>query len=289
MRVALVTCADGPDVAEDRDLPVLVRALNDAGAQASAEVWDDGGVDWARFDLAVIRSTWDYSWRAAEFTAWAERCGALTRLANPADVVRWNTDKRYLADLAAAGVPVVETRYLAPGDTVELPTGGGEFVVKLASGAGARFAARYAPDEHDTAVRHVRRLHDDGFTAMVQPYMRAVDSGGERALQFFGGKPLHASRKGPVLAPAPLRPAEDGPPRADPLDPCHRRTRRGGSRVGGRARRARAAVRAGGPGGRRRRAAPRDGAGTGRTEPVPVAAPGSLPTVVERIIEAAGS
>ncbi|MGA5317405.1 ATP-grasp domain-containing protein [Streptomyces pseudogriseolus] len=201
VRVALVTCADGPDVAEDRDLPVLVRALNDAGAQASAEVWDDGRVDWARFDLAVIRSTWDYSWRAAEFTAWAERCGALARLANPADVVRWNTDKRYLADLAAAGVPVVETRYLAPGDTVELPTGGGEFVVKPASGAGARFAARYTPDEHGTAVRHVRRLHDDGFTAMVQPYMRAVDSGGERALQFFGGKPLHASRKGPVLAP----------------------------------------------------------------------------------------
>ncbi|CAM5718277.1 Glutathione synthase/RimK-type ligase-like ATP-grasp enzyme OS=Streptomyces albaduncus OX=68172 GN=FHS32_000547 PE=4 SV=1 [Streptomyces griseoloalbus] len=48
MRVALVTCADGPDVAEDRDLPVLVRALNDAGAQASAEVWDDDRVDWAR-------------------------------------------------------------------------------------------------------------------------------------------------------------------------------------------------------------------------------------------------
>ncbi|MGA4982202.1 ATP-grasp domain-containing protein [Streptomyces cellulosae] len=200
VRVALVTCADGPDVAEDRDLPVLVRALNEAGAEASAEVWDDSRVDWARFDLAVIRSTWDYSWRAAEFTAWAERCGVLTRLANPADVVRWNTDKRYLADLAAAGVPVVETRYLEPGDAVELPDGH-EFVVKPASGAGARFAARYTPDEHDTAVRHVRRLHDEGFTAMVQPYVRAIDSGGERALQFFGGKLLHASRKGPVLAP----------------------------------------------------------------------------------------
>ncbi|MFD5374290.1 RimK family alpha-L-glutamate ligase [Streptomyces griseoincarnatus] len=200
VRVALVTCADGPGVAEDRDLPVLVRALNEAGAEASAEVWDDGRVDWARFDLAVIRSTWDYSWRAAEFTAWAERCGALTRLANPADVVRWNTDKRYLADLAAAGVPVVETRYLAPGDSVELPDGI-EFVVKPASGAGARFAARYTPDEHDTAVRHVRRLHDEGFTTMVQPYVRAIDSGGERALQYIDGKLLHASRKGPVLAP----------------------------------------------------------------------------------------
>lgn len=199
-RIALVTCRTGPEVAEDRDLPGLVRALEEAGAEASAEVWDDGEVDWSGFDLAVIRSTWDYSWRAAEFTAWAERCGTLTRLANPADVVRWNTDKRYLGELAAAGVPVVDTRYLAPGDALDLPDDH-EYVVKPTSGAGARFAARYTPDEHDTAVRHLRRMHAEGFTAMVQPYVRGIDTAGERALQYFGGSLLHASRKGPVLAP----------------------------------------------------------------------------------------
>lgn len=199
-RIALVTCRPGPDISEDRDLPGLVRALREAGAEASAEVWDDDGVDWARFDLVVIRSTWDYSWRSAEFTAWAERCGALTRLANPADVVRWNTDKRYLGDLAKAGVPVVDTRYIAAGDPLDLPHDR-EYVVKPTSGAGARFAARYTPDEHDTAVRQLRRMHAEGFTAMVQPYMRGIETAGERALQFFGGNLLHASRKGPVLAP----------------------------------------------------------------------------------------
>ncbi|MEU2897755.1 ATP-grasp domain-containing protein [Streptomyces sp. NPDC001273] len=199
-RIALVTCAPGPGIAEDRDLPGLVRALAEAGAGASAEVWDDGGVDWAGFDLAVIRSTWDYSWRADEFTAWAARCAAVTRLANPVDVVRWNTDKRYLGDLAAAGVPVVDTRYLAPGDAPGLPDDH-EYVVKPTSGAGARLAARYTPDEHDTAVRHLRHLHAEGLTAMVQPYVRGIDTAGERALQFFGGSLLHASRKGPVLAP----------------------------------------------------------------------------------------
>lgn len=198
-RIALVTCAPGPEVAEDRDLPALVRALEDAGAEASAEVWDDGEVDWAGFDLAVIRSTWDYSWRAAEFTAWAQRCAGVTRLANPADVVRWNTDKRYLGDLARAGVPVVDTRYLAPGDALDLPDGH-EYVVKPASGAGARYAARYTPDEHATAVRHLRRMHAEGLTAMVQPYARGIDTTGERALQYVGGSLLHASRKGPVLA-----------------------------------------------------------------------------------------
>ncbi|UXY19618.1 hypothetical protein N8I84_13405 [Streptomyces cynarae] len=199
-RVALVTCRPGPEVAVDRDLPVLIRELRAAGAEADAVYWDDTDVDWSGYDLAVIRSTWDYSWRAAEFTAWAERCGRATRLANPADVVRWNTDKRYLGNLAAAGVPTVPTRYIAPGDPADLP-GDHEYVIKPTSGAGARFAARYTPGEHDTAVRQLARLHAEGFTAMVQPYVKGIDVSGERAVQFFGGRLLHASRKGAVLAP----------------------------------------------------------------------------------------
>ncbi|MFF5184934.1 RimK family alpha-L-glutamate ligase [Streptomyces sp. NPDC000345] len=199
-RIALVTCRPGPEVAVDTDLPGLVAALRDAGADAEAVVWDDPDADWAGYDLAVIRSTWDYSWRAAEFVAWAQRTGAVTRLANPAGVVRWNSDKRYLGELAAAGVPTVPTRYLAPGEGAGLPDGH-EYVVKPTSGAGARFAARYTPDEHDTAVRQLARMHAEGFTAMVQPYVRGIDVAGERALQFFDGRLLHASRKGAVLAP----------------------------------------------------------------------------------------
>ncbi|MFD8741089.1 hypothetical protein ACFV06_40160, partial [Streptomyces sp. NPDC059618] len=89
-RVALVTYDPRPRPSKDRDLPVLHTALEAAGAEADVVCWDDAGIDWASYDLAVIRSTWDYSWRAAEFTAWAQRCGKLTRLANPAAVVRWN-------------------------------------------------------------------------------------------------------------------------------------------------------------------------------------------------------
>ncbi|MES5821323.1 hypothetical protein [Streptomyces sp. RG80] len=199
-RVALVTYDPRPEPSHDRDLPVLLAALRAAGAEADAVFWDDADVDWGGYDLALIRSTWDYSRRVGEFVAWAERCGKATRLANPPEVVRWNTDKRYLGELAAAGVPTVPTRYLAPGDPADLPDEG-EYVVKPTSGAGARYAARYTPDRHDTAVRQLARMHAEGFTAMVQPYMRAIDTGGERALLFFGGRFLHASRKRAVLAP----------------------------------------------------------------------------------------
>ncbi|MQY32757.1 Cycloserine biosynthesis protein DcsG [Streptomyces sp. RB17] len=206
-RIALATYDPGAEPGRDTDLPELVRALTDAGAEAEARYWDDPDADWGGYDLVVIRSTWDYSWRAAEFGAWVDRVGALTRLANPAPVVRWNADKRYLGELAAAGVPTVPTRYIAPGEPADLPDDH-EYVIKPTSGAGARFAARYTPGGHETAVRQLARMHAEGFTAMVQPYVRGIDVSGERALQFFGGRLLHASRKGAVLTPGTAYDAE---------------------------------------------------------------------------------
>ncbi|MEU3030951.1 ATP-grasp domain-containing protein [Streptomyces incarnatus] len=201
-RIALATYDPGTAPSRDADLPVLVRALNEAGARADAPYWDDPDIDWSAYDLVVVRSTWDYSWRAAEFTAWLERVARVTRIANPVEVIRWNLDKRYLGELAAAGVPTVPTSYVAPGEdgAPALPTDH-EYVIKPTSGAGARFAARYPPAEHETAVRHLARMHAEGFTAMVQPYLKGIDVTGERALQFFGGRLLHASRKGAVLSP----------------------------------------------------------------------------------------
>ncbi|MFG2935866.1 RimK family alpha-L-glutamate ligase [Streptomyces sp. NPDC048282] len=200
-RIALATYDPGTEPSKDQDLPVLLRALAAAGADAVAHAWDDPEAEWGGYDLVVVRSTWDYSWRADEFVAWVERVGKATRILNPASVLRWNTDKRYLGDLAAAGVPVVPTRYLAPGDPAGLADfpADRDFVVKPTFGAGARFAARYTPADHGTAVRHLARMHDEGLTAMVQPYVSGIDVSGERALQFFGGRLLHASRKRAVL------------------------------------------------------------------------------------------
>ncbi|GAA2287614.1 ATP-grasp domain-containing protein [Streptomyces ruber] len=199
-RIALATYDPGADEHKDRDLPVLARAVGEAGASAEVVHWDDPEADWSAYDLVVLRSTWDYSWRAEEFAEWIARCAQVTRLANPAHVVRWNADKRYIGQLADAGVPVVPTRYVAPGDPVGLPGDRG-FVVKPTSGAGSRLAARYAAGERDAAVRHIERLHAEKLTAMVQPYLTGIDVSGERALQFYGGELLHASRKSAVLTP----------------------------------------------------------------------------------------
>lgn len=199
-RIALVTTARLPEGAVDRDLPLLRDAVVAAGADAAIAHWDDPAVDWSGFDLVVIRSTWDYTWRTEQFLAWADHCGAVTTLLNPPAVVRWNADKRYLGELASLGVPAVATRYLPPGAIDALP-GDHEYVIKPAAGAGARYAARYRPGQRQEALAHVARMHGEGITAMIQPYMPRIDSTGERALVFLGGRFLHAIAKNAVLSP----------------------------------------------------------------------------------------
>ncbi len=194
-RVALVTASSARHL--DEDLAPLAEALERAGARPEITVWDDDRVAWQAYDVVVVRSPWDYAGRRREFVRWAERVAGCSDLRNPAPVLRWNTDKRYLADLAAAGVPVVETVWSPPGRLPELPAG--EIVVKPVVGAGSVDTERYPPSRHDAAVAHLRRLHSEGRAAMVQPYLPAVEDHGETALVFFDGVFSHAVRKGPIL------------------------------------------------------------------------------------------
>lgn len=149
----------------------------------------------------MVRSTWDYALRREEFLAWADRAAASTRVLNDPAVLRWNTDKAYLRDLAGAGVPVVPTTWLAPGEPVALPAHAGDLVVKPTVSAGARDTGRFAPDHagRTAAAALAQRLLDAGRPVMVQPYQASVDAEGERALVFVAGAYSHTARKGALL------------------------------------------------------------------------------------------
>lgn len=199
-RVALA--AAGAAVGIDEDLPPLCAALAERGARADVCVWDDPGVPWDGYDLVVVRSVWDYARRRDRFLEWADAVASVTRLANPAAVLRWSTDKRYLAVLAGQGIPVVPTMFLAPGQDADLePVAGQAIVVKPTVSAGSLDTASYAAEDHDAAAAHVGRLHADGRTAMVQPYLTAVDVDGEAGLVFVNGRFSHAITKGAMLRP----------------------------------------------------------------------------------------
>lgn len=191
-KVLLAGCAALPRGDGDED--VLLPALAAAGCSAEWIVWDDPSAPVADADLVVLRATWDYAPRRDEFLRW---CSSVPRLLNAQDVVRWNTDKAYLLDLAAAGLPIVPTELVRPGESARWPDGA--FVVKPSVGAGSRGARRFAAGEFDAASEHLAGLHATGHSALVQPYQSTVDTDGETALVFVSGKYSHAFVKGAML------------------------------------------------------------------------------------------
>ena len=197
MKLALATCAEYPDLIEDDQQ--LRKSLTERGADVTAAVWDDAEVDWAAFDLVVIRSTWDYYHRAEEFLEWVRRVSAVTRLENPANLVTWNAHKGYLEELQVRGVPVVPTEMLAQGSAHELgkvlrKRGWGETVVKPAVSAGSEGTIRLTLREAEEQQGHLDALLAKG-DVLVQPFVESVTQGGERSLIFFDGRYSHALKK----------------------------------------------------------------------------------------------
>lgn len=209
-RIGLATCSALPRLDSD-DRPLLA-ALTDRGVVAEVVVWDDPDVDWAVYDLVVVRSTWDYSPRRDQFLDWARQ---VPRLENPADVLAWNTDKGYLRTLEEAGVPVIPTIWLDPDRHLSkravhtrMPAFG-DFVVKPVVSAGAQDAGRYQPvsaQSRALAIKHAVDLLDQGRAVMIQPYVTSVDTTGETGLVFVDGELRHAVRKHALLT----GPAEAG-------------------------------------------------------------------------------
>jgi hypothetical protein len=189
---------------------LLADALAAAGARVGLEVWNDAAVDWSRSARTILRSTWDYHLAPDAWFAWLVRASAVTRLINDADTVRWNSVKRYLLGLEAAGVAVVPTLHVARDRPIDVGRACAardwtDVVVKPAIGASAKGAERFVGD----AILGAGKAHLEGLLAsgdaLVQPFQPAVQDARERSLVYIGGAFSHAFTK-----PAFLRGTGDG-------------------------------------------------------------------------------
>jgi glutathione synthase/RimK-type ligase-like ATP-grasp enzyme len=199
--VAFATYDQEPGISADDALAAEV--LGRAGVAVTPAVWDDPGVDWSAFDAVVIRSTWDYPLKAEQFELWLRGLAASgARLWNAPEPVLWNTNKRYLLDLAGRGVNAVPTEHLTAGDWPDLKAilerrGWDEAVVKPAVAVGSYGAWRTS---RATAEADQLRFGEQlgARDLLVQPFLPEVTSQGEWSLVFLGGEYSHAVLKRPA-------------------------------------------------------------------------------------------
>ncbi len=195
MRIALATY-ELPTVRDD-DLDFLIPALKRRGAEVETPAWSDAKTDWSSFDLVMVSSTWDYFRRLEEFRAWLRRTAKAALLRNDLETIAWSLDKRYLAELEAAGVPTIPTIWTAPGAEEEIERtvaelGWADVILKPVVDLGAQRLARV---ETPMVARILRSLNEDG---MAQPFLPAVQTEGELSLIHIGGQLTHAVRKVPA-------------------------------------------------------------------------------------------
>jgi hypothetical protein len=139
-RIALVASKASGEL--NGDGPLLVAAFDAIGMKAEVIPWGKGS-DWAGFDAVLIRGPFDYVLDRAGFLDWAAEVSSCTRLANSLEVLEWNTEKRYLRDLEAAGIPTFPTVWVECGQAVPRPDWD-DFVVKPSMSGGARLVSRPA-------------------------------------------------------------------------------------------------------------------------------------------------
>lgn len=194
MHIGFVTCLSLPE--PDVDEPLLLAACAKAGLSAEVVAWDDASIDWSRFSRIVVRSTWDYHLRLEEFLSWLARVERVVSVSNPPDVMRSNVDKRYLLNLQRQGVPVVPTVFVSRGDTIEALDWDQSVVKPTVSGGS--YETYHCPTRADGVSR--ANALAKRMDVMIQPYIRSVETSGERSLIWIDGELTHAIRKNPRFA-----------------------------------------------------------------------------------------
>lgn len=203
MRCAFLTLDDpaGYTIDDHLAIPPLARR----GWSVDSVPWRRPGVDWAKYDAVVIRSTWDY---AREPEAFLRVLREITRaevpLFNSRDLVEWNLRKTYLRDLASRGVATVPTvwrEHLRTGELRDLleAVDSDEMVVKPVIGASSYGAFRVGATTSAQDIAAIESFYAHR-ALMAQPFLRAIPVEGEFSLFYFNGRHSHTTLKRPKAA-----------------------------------------------------------------------------------------
>ena len=180
----------------------LLPYLRQKGLDIEQQIWDDPGVDWGKYDVAVLKTPWDYHQKIGAFVHWLDKLESLgVRLLNDYATVRWNLDKRYLADVAAAGFDVIPSLFLDRGWKGDLAAlfevlRTDSLIVKPCISGGSKNTVAVRRADATSAYAGIIDLVSHG-DYIVQPLMKEVQEG-EWSHIFFNGVHSHTILKKPA-------------------------------------------------------------------------------------------
>lgn len=211
-RIAILQCEKLPDfitweipnledLFEEDDL--LIQGFEALGFQASPVIWTDPGIDWNKFDLALIRSTWDYIDDPELFIKVLSKIEASScRLFNPLAAISWNMNKRYLLDLEKSGVLIVPTYLVSDFDLNTLlkmfiKNEWHDVILKPTIGLGGSHTFRVSLNELDSTLNMLKRNHPQR-EYIIQPFIDNIITEGELSFIYFNKELSHVLLKEPA-------------------------------------------------------------------------------------------
>lgn len=177
----------------DRMIDCLRAAFAVHGGVVDDISWRDKGASWKQYDAVMIGTAWDYQDNLNAFLSTLKAIASQTRLFNSPGVVKWNSKKTYLRDLAEKGVRTIPTLWFdrvseddarAAFDALDTD----DLVFKRQIGASA---------EGQHRVRKGAAIPAMPEAMMAQPFLKTIQSEGEISFIFIGGAFSHAVQKRP--------------------------------------------------------------------------------------------
>ena len=189
------------EVVKDEDV-LLLDFLKEKGMDIHREVWTNPSVNWAEYDLILIKAPWDYHENITAFYNWLDKLKSLSiPLLNPYKIIKWNSDKHYLLDIAIAGLNIITTLFLEKNAKLQpeylfRQLNSEKLIVKPCISAGAKNTFVLTPENFSI---HQNKIEDllKNEALLVQPFIQEVETDGEWSFIFLDGKFSHSVLKKP--------------------------------------------------------------------------------------------
>jgi glutathione synthase/RimK-type ligase-like ATP-grasp enzyme len=203
MNIAFITYLDKGDfaspTAENED-DTLLNFLKEKGLSIEKVIWNDKDVLWENYNLAILKSPWDYFDLIEDFYNWLAMLQSKNvKLLNPIEIVKWNADKHYLKDIAQAGLNVAQSIFLNKGENINLTNyievfNGEPFIVKPCVSGGSKNTFKVDLANAEEINQKLKTLlTEEDF--IIQPFIKEIETEGEWSFLFFGGKFSHCLLK----------------------------------------------------------------------------------------------